>query len=229
MNLDWAAIGAVVGGFSTLIYTGFTYALLRENRALRKAGSEPRVVAHFEPHPAGNGALQIVLSNVGTGPAMDVSYSFEYDSNDFKNYNILLKYDAERSAITMIGQGEKLRFIFATGFDLFNPRNPKISSHLAPFHIKVNWQSIGSTKAVSKKYLLDVSAYVGLPGVVEKPPMVKVADELESIKKYISKLTSSTILRPDSPDAEILDTTSLEQSSRSSKPIHSPRAPGEPR
>jgi len=50
MTCDWAVIGTVVDGFSTLIYTGFTYALLRENRTLRKVGSEPKLVAHFELH-----------------------------------------------------------------------------------------------------------------------------------------------------------------------------------
>lgn len=190
MNWDWSVIGTVVGGFSTLIYTGFTYALLRENRTLRRAGSEPRLVAHFQFHPAGNGALQLAISNVGTGPALDVSYAFEYDPGDFENYELLFKFAEKRPAMTMIGQGEKFIFTFAVGFQLFRPKNPNISERLKPFHVKVNWRSVADKKFQSEKFLLDVSAYGGLPGLVEKPQIVRIADELEAIKKSLSKLTS---------------------------------------
>src|SRR5690606_35632009 len=107
MAWDWAAIGAVVGGVSTAVVALLTWVLIQENRLIRKAGNSPRIVASFEPHPEGNRALKLALSNVGTGPALDVSYSFEYEDGDFENYDLLLKYAVSRPAITMIAQGEK--------------------------------------------------------------------------------------------------------------------------
>lgn len=37
---------------------------------------------------------------------------------------------------------------------------------------------MGDERIYSEKYLLDISAYAGLPGIVEKPPLVKIADEV---------------------------------------------------
>ena len=87
--IDWSATGTMIGGLSTLVVAVLTIFLVRENRLLRKAGNSPRIVAHFEVHPDGNGGLNLALSNVGTGPALDVSFSFEYDDEDFKKPNIL--------------------------------------------------------------------------------------------------------------------------------------------
>jgi len=224
MAWDWSAIGAVVGGFSTLIYTGFTYALLRENRALRKAGSEPRVVAHFEPHSAGNGALQLALSNVGKGPALNVLYSFEYESGDFENYDLLFKYSTERPAITMIEQGEKFSFTFAIGFRLFSPKDHTISRRLKPFFVNVKWHSVDNKKIYSEKYLLDVSAYEGLPGIIEKPPIVEISDELKNIQKTLAKLANNQDYK-----STLIDTTSIEQRVRSVRPVKPPDPTREPR
>lgn len=217
MIWDWGVIGTVVGGFSTLIYTGFTYALLRENRVLRKAGSEPRLVAHFDMHPAGNGALLLKFSNVGTGPALDVSFSLEYDDGDFENYELLFKYGGERPAITLIGQGQDFSFLFAIGFQLFRPKNAAVSERLKPFQVELKWRSVSSNKIYSEKYLLDVSAYDGLPGLFEKPPIIKIVEELQGISKHFGKLVAGQ-----STSLYSLDLTSLEQSTRNVMQVHPP-------
>lgn len=217
MAWDWAVIGTAVGGFSTLIYTGFTYALLRENRALRKAGSSPRVVAHFEPHPDGNGALQLAFSNVGAGPALDVCYSFEYEAGDFENYHILFKYAEERPALTMIGQGEKFSFTFAVGFHLFTPKDANISRQLKPFYVKVSWRAASEKKIHTEKYLLDVSAYAGLPGIFEKPSIVKIVNALTDIEKHMGTLANNA----DSP-IRLVDATPIEENTRQAVPVQQP-------
>lgn len=206
----WSAIGSVISGFSAVAVAFLTYALIKENKLLRKAGSLPHVVSHFELHPDGNGSVRLAFSNVGTGPALNVSYSFEYELNDFENYDILFRFAEERPAMTMIGQGEKFSFAFAIGFKLFQPRDLNVSRQLKPFYVKVNWCSPGDKHVYSEKYLLDISAYAGLPGVIERPPIVKIADELTAIKQQL------TMLKNDYSDQnarkQSFDTTHLEQS-----------------
>lgn len=206
-HIDWSATGAMIGGFSTFLVAVLTVYLVKENRLLRKAGNSPKVVAHFELHPEGNGGLNIALSNVGTGPALDVSFSFEYDDEDFNNYNIIVDYAQERPAMTMIAQGDKVSFIFAVGYHLFKPKNENVSKQLKPFKVKVNWHSSDGGQAISKNYSLDVSAYTGLPGMMNKPPLLKIADELAAIKKQLA--TGSIRSTP------LLDTTPPEQEWRS--------------
>ncbi|GAB1576221.1 hypothetical protein [Bordetella petrii] len=203
--IDWAATGAMIGGLSTLVVAFLTFTLVRENKLLRKAGNSPRVVAHFEFHPDGNGGLNLALSNVGTGPAFDVSFSFEKDDRDFKNYSIVVNYAQERPPMTMVEQGGKVSFLFAVGYQLFKPNDPSISKRLKPFVVKVNWRAADTTP-FSATYQLDVAAYSGLPGLMNKPPLLKIVDELASIKKQLA--SRSSICTP------LLDATKLEQEMR---------------
>lgn len=202
--IDWSATGTMISGLSTLVVAALTVFLVRENKLLRKAGNSPRIVAHFEFHPDGNGGLNLALSNVGTGPALDVSFSFEYDDEDFKNYNIVADYAQERPPMTMIAQGDKVSFLFAVGFHLFAPKDGSISKQLRPFKAKVSWRASDCKQQISEIYSLDVSAYAGLPGMMAKPPLLKIADELCALNK---KLASRAC-------APLLDTTTTEQSTR---------------
>ncbi|HAS6244658.1 TPA: hypothetical protein I7174_22455, partial [Vibrio vulnificus] len=52
-------ISTILSGLSTVAIAVLTVFLWRENRLLRKAGSEPKLVAYFEPHPDGTGGLNI--------------------------------------------------------------------------------------------------------------------------------------------------------------------------
>ncbi|MGY0559863.1 hypothetical protein ACW7G2_03960 [Luteimonas sp. A277] len=208
VNIDWVATGGMVGGLSTFTVALLTCILIKENKLLRKAGNSPLVVAHFETHPDGNGAVLLAFSNVGTGPALDVSYKIECDQNDFDNYEIIIRDLKERPPLTMIGQGEKFSFIFAVGFNLFRPKDPGISKRLKPFGVKVSWRSVDEM-VQSASYSLDVSTYSGLPGIASKSPLVKIADELSAIKQQLAKLVSSQ-----DGLASFIDTTEIEQGTR---------------
>lgn len=189
-RMDWAATGAMIGGLSTAVVAILTLVLVRENRLLRRAGNSPVVVAHFEPHPEGNGAVKLAFSNVGTGPALDVTYSFE--QQHFDNYHLIFQHEKERPPLTMIGQGDKFSFIFAVGFNLFRPKNPNISGPLPPFRVNVSWRAVGRKKTVSRSYRLDIASYSEVPGVSSKPYGVKISDELATINKHLAVLARSS-------------------------------------
>lgn len=206
-----AAFGSIVGAASTLAIAALTVLLWLENRTLRKAGSEPRVVAHFEINPNGSGAVDISLSNVGTGPARDVSFSFIADSDDFNKYDIKIDHSKSRSAITLIPKGEKITFFFAIGFRLVRPtyskKNDKIDP-LKPFTINVHWKNLNG-KTYSEYCLMDIMQFDDLPGIFEKPPLLKIVDSLDSIDKEIGGLRyQAQELR------SIIDTTTIKENIR---------------
>ena len=202
-------IATTVSGYSTLAVAVLTYLLWLENRRLRKMGSDPQVVAHFEINPEGTGALNMALSNVGKGPALDVSFTFDVDQEDFEKYEVLVDYARERSAATVIPQGEKISFIFAVGFDLFRPKGGEKGIPLKPFKVTVRWRSHKQKSFISETYVLDVSQYTGLPGMMSKPPLLRVKDELAGIKSHLSKLSGRVIVSP-----EWVDTTKVDQDFR---------------
>lgn len=210
-SFSWLGqIATTVSGYSTLAVSVLTYLLWLENRRLRKMGSSPQVVAHFEINPEGTGALNMALSNVGKGPALDVSFSFDVDREDFEKYEILVDYARERPAATVIPQGDKISFIFAVGFQLFRPKGGEEGKPLKPFKVTVRWRSHKQKSFISETYVLDVSQYAGLPGMMSKPPLLRVKDELAGIKSHLSNLSGRVIVLP-----EWVDATQVDQAVRS--------------
>ena len=83
------AIPTIVIAVSTVITVILTWVLARENRLLRKAETEPQVVAYLAIPPLYQNFLNFVLANVGRGPARKVSFEFDVgekvlDDNEIK-------------------------------------------------------------------------------------------------------------------------------------------------
>nr|MDN0218099.1 hypothetical protein [Xanthomonas arboricola pv. corylina] len=75
----------------------------------------------------------------------------------------------------------------------------------------------GEKKLNAEKYLLDISAYAGLPGVVEKPSIAKIADALGDIKRHMGTLAQNADAR-----IRIVDATSIEEHIRKVVPVRQP-------
>jgi|GEM_PF-2099373 len=206
---NWKDLATVLSGFSTLVIAFFTLFLWRENRLLHQAGSEPRVVAHFDMHPDGTGAVNMSLSNIGTGSALDVYFELEADQEDFTQYSIQLDIARKRAPMTLISQGEKVSFLFGISFDLFRKKGKGEIKPLNPFTVVVRWRSINRKEKFCERYTLDISQYAGLPGMMGKPPLLKVVDELKGIKKQLSEIASC-----ETSMVDLIDATQPDQSIR---------------
>lgn len=184
----------ILSAFATVAIAVLTMLLWKENRLLRKAGSNPMVVAHFDIHPDGTGGVNMSLSNIGTGPALDVSFEIQANQENFNQYSIQLDVARKRAPMTLIAQEEKVSFLFGVSFNLFRPKNTDQleslgSKPLDPFEVIVKWRAVGREAWSQEKYVLDISQYAGLPGMMNKPPSLKIVEELQGIKKQLSKIT----------------------------------------
>lgn len=186
MHLD--EIATILSGFSTVAIAILTVFLWRENRLLRKAGSEPNLVAYFEPHPDGTGGLNISIANVGTGPARNIYFQFLDGSEHFTRYNLILDCTTKRGPITLIPQGEKLSILFAVGFQLFKPKNSDSKEPIPPFRVRLEWTSLNGSNVKCEDYLLDVRPYADLPGIINKPYLLKIVDSIDGVGKSVGKL-----------------------------------------
>ncbi|ERS06314.1 MULTISPECIES: hypothetical protein [Marinobacter] len=187
----WKDIATVLSGFSTLAIAVLTVFLWRENRLLRKGGSEPRLIAYYEPHPDGTGGLNIAITNVGKGPAKDVYFQFDGDPENFAKYDLVLDCSHRRGPIATIPQDGKISIFFAVGFQLFSPKsNGKSNANepIDPFHILIEWQSMGGRKKYADRFLLDVKPYANLPGFINKPHLLKLVDSVNAVGKQIGTL-----------------------------------------
>ncbi|MAL79969.1 MAG: hypothetical protein CMN55_12790 [Sneathiella sp.] len=184
LNENAAALTAV----ATVAIAWLTFTLAKENKRLRKAGTEPEVIASLIPGPDGNGAVNFILANIGQGPALKVKFSLEYDENDFSNHNVLVQNSRDRSAMTVIPQGEKVSVLFGISYVLFGTENPKNDQILKPFKVIITYKDLRGKRRKSV-HEIDISQYSGLRGLLSKPASREIADNLKKIEQHLSKIS----------------------------------------
>jgi hypothetical protein len=113
--------------------------LARETRELRRAGTEPDVVAYLLPHPVHLIVINVVIANVGQGPARDVEVEFEADPSDFSSHNVRYPAGVKRRVAAVLPQGERYVQVFGAGEDLHKP------TPLKDFTIRVHYTDSKST------------------------------------------------------------------------------------
>lgn len=204
-------IATILSGFSTVAIAILTVFLYRENRLLRMAGSEPQLVAYFEPHPDGTGGLNIAIANVGTGPARDVYFEFKEESESFSSYNLILDCTAKRGPMTLIPQGEKISILFAIGYQLFKQKDNGINEPLAPFKVQLEWTNLGKSKINRREFILDVKPYANLPGFVSKPYLLKIADSIDNVSDSIYKANENIKNLSNLIEANTLDCSTVKK------------------
>ena len=186
----------IVTAFSTLsialfaIVTAFlTWRLASENRLLRKAGTEPRVVAYLKPDLGSYVPLvDLVLANVGNGPAQNVDYRIDGEEKKFRDYDTkFLPHDA-RYRFSFLPQGESIRMVLG-GYELFGCDANGNKSAIPPFpafEITVRYENMIG-KVYDDTFSLDVSDFssMGAPAVA---PEHVIAEMLKKIEGHLAKL-----------------------------------------
>ena len=172
------AIATIVIAASAVVTTILTRKLARENELLRKAGTEPEVVAYLD---IGSYFINFVLANVGQGPAQKVKFSIESDDFRFSDdpppeQKIFLRNNTERTAISFLPQGENIRVAFC--FDRILFAKPK----LPPFDVLIEYENIKG-KTYKKTVKLDIAQFLGFAS----PPPPQIETDLVNVLKNIEK------------------------------------------
>lgn len=181
--LHWHGLTAV----STLFIAGgttvsaiLTRALIRENRLLRKADAEPRVVAYLANHPHHWDLIRFVISNVGRGAARNVSFRFLTREADFESHGVSVSNTPDRRPLGFLPQGETYAVFFgAVDRLLAKPR-------LRPFQVAVSYQDLDG-RPRSEKFLLDVGQFEGFRSL-GAPPEREMADSLKQIAGHLRQV-----------------------------------------
>jgi len=178
------AISTAVIAVATMVSVGVTIVLARENRILRKAGTDPKVVAYLLPDHAHKNVLNLVLANIGQGPAIDVSFKFPADGTDFRNHSVEIGNNENRSAISVLPQSEKVTTFFGMGPDLF--KEPR----LKPFTVYIRYKDTAGRQHTNE-YLLDISQFDGLISI-GTPADHEIAKALTKIEEHLRGLSGGS-------------------------------------
>ncbi len=177
------ALATVVIAVMAVVTGVLTYALIRENRLLRKAGTEPNVVAYLTTHSRRPTMTIFVLANIGEGAACNVRFRFQADEQDFTSHKVRLNNSCNRAAIGMLPQGEKIEAFFG-GHELY--QNDK----LRPFIVVVEYEDIKGRRRIST-HSLDVSQFDGF-SILGEPAEHEIAEALKKIEKHLNRFATGT-------------------------------------
>ena len=171
------AVATVVIAASALLTFFLTWALVRENKLLRKAETEPEVVAYLAIHPLHHEFLNFVLANVGRGPARNVRFELDISEEELNSREILLKNSVDRKPIGFLPQGE----VFAVHFG--NGERAHSDPRLPPFNVKIDYENLKG-KQETKTCLLDVAQFDDL-WLLGSPPEKDIAGSLKKIEEHL--------------------------------------------
>ena len=162
-----------INNYSDLIiavFTGLmfivTFILVRENRLLRKAGTEPRVMAYLKPELGSYVPhVNLLVANLGQGSGCECCLSYQCGTRGLQTIRCsLLKHNAE-VRVDCLPQGEQLCALLGThellGFE--SDKSGKINqarSPMPPFKVTVRYEDL-TGKTYEHLHRLDVSHFTG--------------------------------------------------------------------
>jgi hypothetical protein len=123
-----SAIAAVVGVtvalaalFLNLFSVWLARQLAQENRRLRQAQSNPQVVVYARPDLRYSNILNLVIENIGQGPALDIQVSHDITAEEAKAHSIRDGFFKAFKRISILPAGAHVKFWISTGVNLAKP------------------------------------------------------------------------------------------------------------
>lgn len=144
-----SAVAAVFIALFAFITVGLTWALARENRLIRKSGTEPKVVAYLVTDSHRPQAINFVLANVGRGTAKNVEFTIEADMCDFKDHEVsdVFRDRSGGRGTDLLPQGERIQSFFGMAQLLLRP------TPLRCFTVHLTWEDLNDRTQKSQNQL----------------------------------------------------------------------------
>lgn len=189
LSIVFSSIVALATG----VYAVLTKRLVDETIKMRRVETEPKISITSEHRKEWIGFQDLVVKNIGNGPAYDiileVSEEFHLPGNKNKKLSETTLFE---EGIYHLAPSHEIRFFLNTiRDDIENPES---------FKITVRYSSEESKKQQRDEYkdtyIIDLSLYEGL-SKIGQDDLYKIADNLEKIRKELRKVTGSTSRRLD--------------------------------
>lgn len=174
LSLLFSAVVAV----ATVFYAVLTRRLVSETIQLRHIETDPDIFVELQPHPTSIFMLEFVVSNVGRGKALGVSFRFDppLDSESRLHLSEVEFLKQKRD----IPPNHQHRFYFGYGPELLN------EPPLPPIGVLIQYQSVAGEE-FQKRFCVSVNDLLGLLQYGSQPEEViskvigKLADAIEAV------------------------------------------------
>ena len=173
---------------STFLYMFITGWLTWETRKVRQAQTEPRIRIQAEQDHTGHLGYELVIRNVGQGPAKDVRFEFEGDPSYLRNSFVgkappsIDELPVIRDGLDYMEAGEEMKFFLGT-------MSPEEFSRAIekPWKFTVKYKSISGMKTKTDICPVDFSQFEGR--FFSQNWLQKMSECLSAIQKDLHRLT----------------------------------------
>jgi len=172
---------SAIVAIATVVYAVLTWKLVSETRKMREVQTEPKVSVTIQPREEWINFIDMVIQNIGLGPAYDIKFEVEPDFEYIKG-KFLSELGFVKHGLKYFAPNQKLQFFLTNMVENFEEKTKR------PFKIKLTYRS-GTGKVYKDEYLIDFSQLIGLSQLGE-PPLYKIAKNIEEIRKYIQHLST---------------------------------------
>ena len=185
--MDWVIVAAtVVIACSAVASLWITWRLSEDNRALRRAGTGTEVVAYLGLDQQSGFLVNLVLENVGQGPACDVEYFVEADPQDFAVHKVKsVPARTTRKIRSLLPQGERVERFMGVGNRLYSEDE---EARLRPFLVRMSYSNLQGMHIGPKEYPLDVAELGG--ALMNSPAEERMADSVKKIEQHLGHFSS---------------------------------------
>ncbi len=181
--LDWIQqYNGAITAVTAVIVAWLTAVLAIENRRLRRAGTEPDVVAYLLPDQRHLNLLHLVVANVGRGPARNVAIELDADPADFAAHGLKQATRTRRPLLSILPQDERVHQFFGSAFELL------AEPPLQDFTIRVHFEDMAGKRRTTSSHA-SVKDFEGFT-TAGTPPEYVTAEALNKIADQVSGWSS---------------------------------------
>ena len=181
----WNLLFSATVALSTVVYAVLTWKLVAETRSMRKAQTAPKVAVYYESRDDWMSLLNIVIRNVGMGPAYDIKLSLE-PSSDSPGAHLLMTELAARNVfntgIRFLAPGQQYLSYFT---NIAEAAEEKLGARL---RVTVQYRTAAGEQQTDQ-YVLDFAELRGILEVGE-PPLTVIARSLDKVAKAAARVTA---------------------------------------
>ena len=188
LNANAGSFNVLFGGVvavATVVYAFLTAGLARETKKLREVQTEPHVEISFRPRDEFMSLIDIVVKNIGAGPAYDVTFLFSANEGSAGAKSLL----ASLEDLNMLSKGVS----YLAPSQELSSFWTNLTEH---FEEKLGARITANTTCKSlsgREYLrthaINLSELKGLQRMGE-PPLLKMSRSLEKLQDDVHKLTT---------------------------------------
>lgn len=163
-----------------------TKLLAKESCRAREDEIKPRVSARLKPSAEHGGFIDLAVTNLGRGPAMELEIEVECDEDDFAEHEVM-PFRGTSAPISFLPRGETDTYRLGAANSLF--ADPPIK----PFHVVLKYKDLEGNSH-RDRVELDLKQFKGLKWPGASVTWRQMA-ALEKIEKHVAKLPGGTAFK----------------------------------